>query len=80
MYISPEILVQGEGKFDASPSELMLSDIWSLGMTLFSMINPSLKSPFLLEMRSAPEKLTSEEDVTKIICQQAFACQETSFD
>lgn len=67
MYMSPEILVQGEGKFDASPSELMLSDIWSLGMTLFSMINPSLKSPFLLEIRSAPEKLTSQEDVTKFV-------------
>ena len=67
MYMSPEILVEGEGNFQASISELMLSDIWSLGMTLFTMINPSLKCPFLLEIRSAPEKIHSQEAVSKFV-------------
>ena len=36
VFMSPEILVQGESKFNASLPELMLSDMWSLGMTVFT--------------------------------------------
>ena len=65
VFMSPEILVQGESKFNASLPELMLSDMWSLGMTVFTMINPSLKCPFLLEIRSSSEQIHSPEAVTK---------------
>ena len=45
--------------------ELMLSDICSLGTTFFTMINPSLKCPFLLEIRSETDKFHSQEGVSK---------------
>lgn len=67
VYMSPEILAQDEGNFQVSVSELMLSDIWALGMTLFTMINPNLKGPFLLEIRSAPEKIHTPEAVSKFV-------------
>ena len=67
VFMSPEILVQGESKFNASLPELMLSDMWSLGMTVFTMINPSLKCPFLLEIRSSSEQIHSPEAVTKFV-------------
>lgn len=65
--MSPEILVQGENKFQASLQHLMLSDIWSLGMTLFTMINPSLKCPYLLEIRSTTENIVSQADVQNFV-------------
>ena len=57
VYMSPEIVVQGKSKFNASLHELMLSDMWSLGMTVFTMIKPSLKFPFILEIRSSSEHI-----------------------
>ena len=36
----------------ASIADLMLADIWALGMIIFSMLNPSLKTPYIMEVRS----------------------------
>ena len=52
MYMAPEILVDDLRISRASISELILADVWALGMVLFSLINPSLKCPYLLEVRS----------------------------
>ena len=47
----------------ATITDLFLVDVWALGMIFFSMINPSLKHPFILEMRSAQQKITSQEEL-----------------
>ena len=53
VFMSPEILVKNGSKFNqASLHDLMASHIWSLDMTFFTMINPNLKCPYLLEIRS----------------------------
>lgn len=68
VFMSPEILVKDGPKFNqASLHDLMVSDIWSLGMTFFMMINPNLKCPFLLEIRSSQDKIQTQEDVQKFV-------------
>ena len=68
MYMSSEILVQDEGNFYASIHQLMLSDIWSLGMTFFTMINPSLKCSCPLQIRSVPERINSQAATQRFVC------------
>lgn len=68
VFMSPEILDKDGPKFnEASLQDLMLSDIWSLGMTFFTMVNPNLKCPYLLEIRSSGEKIQTQEDVQKFV-------------
>ena len=68
VFISPEILVKDGHKFNqASLHDLMVSEIWSLGMTFFTMINPNLKCPYLLEIRSCEEKIQTQEDVQNFV-------------
>lgn len=52
VYMAPEILVEYLRISRASISDLILADVWALGMVFFSLINPSLKCPYLLEVRS----------------------------
>ena len=52
MYMAPEILVEDLRISHASISNLILADVWALGMVFFSFINPSLKCPYLLKVRS----------------------------
>lgn len=56
VYMAPETLVDQMKISGATITDLFLVDVWALGMIFFSMINPSLKHPFLLEMRSARQK------------------------
>ena len=66
--MSPEILVKDGPKFNqASLHDLMVSDIWSLGMTFFTMINPNLKRPYLLEIRSSEKNIQTQEDVQNFV-------------
>ena len=30
----------------------MLADVWALGMIIFTMLNPNLKTPYVIEVRS----------------------------
>ena len=50
----------------ASIDDLILSDVWALGMIVLTMINPSLECPYILEIRSAGG-LSSQEELKKLI-------------
>lgn len=50
MYMAPEILLNKLLISGASIADLLLADIWALGMIFFCMINPSLKYPFRSEI------------------------------
>ena len=52
VYMAPEFLLKEMALFTASIDDLRLADIWALGMIFFTMINPNLKSPYILEIRS----------------------------
>ena len=68
VFMSPEILVKDGSKFNqVSLNDLMVSDIWSLGMTFFTMINPNLKCPYLLEIRSCEKNIQTQEDVYNFV-------------
>lgn len=67
VFMSPEILVQDDSSYEASLDNLMASDIWSLGMTFFTMINPNIKCPYLLEIRSSKETFATQGDVQKFV-------------
>lgn len=69
VYMAPEILVEKLRITGATISDLFLVDIWALGMIIFAMINPNLKHPFRLEIRSAGS-ISSQEGLKKFICSQ----------
>ena len=52
VHMAPELLLKEMALFTASIDDLRLADIWALGMIFFTMINPNLKSPYILEIRS----------------------------
>ena len=64
VYEAPELFVREILISGASISDFMLADIWALGMILFSMINPSVKYPYRLEILSAGS--VSSQDELKI--------------
>ena len=64
--MAPERLVKEKLVQCASIDDLILSDVWALGMIVFTMINPSLKCPNILEIRSAGG-LSSQEELKKLI-------------
>ena len=53
VFMAPEILLNKLLISGASIPDLLLADIWALGMIFFCMINPSLKFPYCSEIRSA---------------------------
>ena len=53
VYMSPEILLPEKNVCPASIPDLMLADIWAVGMIFFNLVNPSLKCPYLTEIRAA---------------------------
>ena len=65
VYMAPELLVTDKLTNGASLSDLMMSDVWALGMIIFTMINPSLKSPYIVDIRS--ESVSTPEEVKKFI-------------
>ena len=66
--MSPEILFKDGSKFNqASLDNLMVPDVWSLRMTFFTMINPNMKCPYLLEIRSSETNIQTREDVQKFV-------------
>ena len=67
VYMAPETLVKKMRISNATISDLFLVDIWTLGMIIFTMINPNLKYPFRSEIRSAGG-ISSQEELKKFIC------------
>ena len=67
VFMSPEILVQGDKSFEASLDNMKSADIWALGMTFFTMINPNVKCPYLLEIRSSEEVIETQADVQRFV-------------
>ena len=55
VYMAPEILLPEKQPSKASMGDLMLCDTWALGMTIFTMINPCLKCPYLSEIKESGE-------------------------
>ena len=66
VYMAPELLVKEKLVQCASIDDLILSDVWALGMIVFTMINPSLKCPYILEILSAGG-VSSQEELKKLI-------------
>ena len=72
VYTSPELLVEEKCLTKASIADLIITDVWALGMVILTLLNPSLKSPYILEMRAegvrfprAGEVLTTERYANK---------------
>ena len=51
VYMAPELLLKKMALSIASIDDLKFKDIWALGMIFFAMINPNLKSSYILEIR-----------------------------
>lgn len=68
LYMAPEIILPEALLQSASMSDLLLIDIWALGMVFFSLINPNIKYPFYMELRSA--SISSKEGVKKFMCER----------
>ena len=66
MYMAPEILVEDVRISRASILDLKLADVWALGMVFFSLINPNLKCPYLLEVRSEGN-IHSQDELKRFI-------------
>ena len=64
VYEAPELFVREMLISGASISDFMVADVWALGMIFFLMINPSVKYPYCLEIRSAGN--ISSQDELKI--------------
>ena len=65
VFMAPELLVKEKLIQNASVADLILADLWALGMIFFTMLNPSLKTPYVIEVRS--EGVNSQEQLKKFI-------------
>ena len=65
VFMAPELLVKEKLIQNASVANLILGDLWALGMIFFRMPNPSLKTPYVIEVRS--EGVNSQEQLKKFI-------------
>ena len=64
-FMAPELLVKEKLIQNASVADLILADLWALGMIFFTMLNPSLKTPYVIEVQS--EGVNSQEQLKKFI-------------
>ena len=54
-YMAPEIILEGKLHY-AAMDDLKAIDIWALGMTFFSIINPDVEFPLEMELNLGSEK------------------------
>ena len=66
VFMAQELLVKEKFVPCASIDDLILSDVWALGMIVFTMINPSLKCPYILDIGSAGG-VSFQEELKKLI-------------
>ena len=64
--MAPKLLVKEKLFPCASIDDLILLDVWASGIIVFTMINPSLKWPFIFDIRSAGG-VSSQEELKKLI-------------
>ena len=74
VYMSPELLVEEKRLTKASIADLIMADVWALGMVIFTLLNPSLKSPYILEMRA--EGVRTQEPLKKFITELLLPSRE----
>ena len=60
-----ELLVEEKCLTKASIADLITTDVWALGMVIFTLLNQSLKSPYISEMRA--EGVRTQEQLKKFI-------------
>ena len=60
-----ELLVEEKCLTKASIADLIITDVWALGMVIFTLLNQSLKSPYISEMRA--EGVRTQEQLKKFI-------------
>ena len=65
VYTSPELLVEEKCLTKASIADLIITNVWALRMVIFTLLSPSLKSPYILEMRA--EGVRTQEQLKKFI-------------
>ena len=56
LFMAPEIILEGKLN-NAAINDLKAIDIWALGMTFFSIINPDVEFPYEVELNLSSEKL-----------------------
>ena len=56
LFMAPEIILEGKLNY-AAINDLKAIDIWALGMTFFSIINPDVEFPYEVELNLSSEKL-----------------------
>ena len=65
VYTSPELLVEEKCLMKASIADLIITNVWALRMVIFTLLNSSLESPYILEMRA--EGVRTQEQLKKFI-------------
>lgn len=51
-YMAPEIVLESQKLASATLEDMKAIDVWALGMTLFSILNPDTSFPFEIELKS----------------------------
>ena len=83
IYMAPELLLKEMALTTASIDDLRLANIWALGTIFFTMINPNLKSPYILEIRSQGE-ISSQEQIksfiTPLVRSERYPMQDAKYE
>ena len=83
VYMAPELLLKEMALSTASIEDLKLADIWALGMIFFTMINPNLKSPYILEIRSQGEISSQKQRksfITSLVRSERYPLQDAKYE
>lgn len=83
VYMAPELLLKEMALSTASIDDLKLADIWALGMIFFTMINPNLECPYILEIRSQGG-ISSQEElksfITSLVRSERYPMQDAKYE
>ena len=83
VYMAPELLLKEMALSTASIDDLKLADIWALGMIFSTMINPNLKSLYILEIRSQGG-LSSQAElksyITSLVRSERYPMQDAKYE
>ena len=83
VYMAPELLLKERALSNASIDDLKLADIWAVGMIFFTMVNPNLKCPYILEIRSQGGIRSQEElksFITSLMRSERYPMQDAKYE